>query len=197
MKNKHLNLPNILSLIRVGLVPAFMATLLYMQQIPVWGRLVPMALFAIASFTDFLDGHIARKRGLVTDFGKFIDPLADKFMVFGALIALLVTDVKIAPVLVWVAAIIMFRELAVTSLRLVVAGKSGTVVAASFFGKLKTVSQIVGFLLIFIDPMLGSLFPFLQNRVISYIAMALMTLTTVFSGIDYAIALWPSIDTNQ
>ena len=54
MKNKHLNLPNILSLIRVGLVPAFMATLLYMQQIPVWGRLVPMALFAIASFTDFL-----------------------------------------------------------------------------------------------------------------------------------------------
>lgn len=197
MQKKSLNLPNVLSLLRVAMVPAFMATLLFMQEIAIWGRIVPLLIFALASFTDFLDGHIARKRNLVTDFGKLIDPLADKFMVFGALISLLVTDTKIAPVLVWVAAIIMFRELAVTSLRLVVAGKSGTVVAASFFGKLKTVSQIVGFLLIFIDPILGDLFPFLQNRLVSYIAMGAMTFTTIFSGIDYAVALFPLIDTNE
>ncbi len=197
MKNKSLNLPNVLSLIRVAMVPAFMATLLFMQEIAIWGRIVPLLIFCLASFTDFLDGRIARKHNLVTDFGKLIDPLADKFMVFGALIALLVTDLKIAPTLVWVAAVIIFRELAVTSLRLVVAGKSGKVVAASFFGKLKTVSQVIGFILIFIDPVLGELFPFLQNRLVSYIAMGMMTVTTVFSGVDYAIALFPLIDTNE
>ena len=197
MKKNSLNLPNILSLLRVAMVPAFMATLLFMQEVAIWGRIVPMLIFCLAAFTDFLDGYIARKRKLVTDFGKLIDPLADKFMVFGALVSLLVTDVKIAPVLVWVAALIMFRELGVTSLRLVVAGKSGKVVAASLLGKLKTVSQMVGFILIFIDPILGELFPFLQNRLVSYIALGVMSVTTVFSGIDYAVALFPLIDTNE
>ncbi|MBP3437215.1 MAG: CDP-diacylglycerol--glycerol-3-phosphate 3-phosphatidyltransferase [Clostridia bacterium] len=192
-----MNLPNILSIIRVILVPFFIAALLLMQDIPYWGRIVPTLIFALASFTDFLDGKIARKYNLITDFGKFIDPLADKFMVFGALIALLVTDTDIAPVLVWVSAIIMLRELAVTSLRLVVAGKSGTVVAASFFGKMKTVSQIIGFILIFMDPVICSLLSLSQNRLISYIAMGIMTLTTVFSGLDYARALAPMIDTNK
>ena len=116
MKKSSMNLPNILSIIRVILVPFFIAALLLMQDIPYWGRIVPTLIFALASFTDFLDGKIARKYNLITDFGKFIDPLADKFMVFGALIALLVTDTDIAPVLVWVSAIIMLRELAVTSL---------------------------------------------------------------------------------
>ena len=197
MKKSSMNLPNILSIIRVILVPFFIAALLLMQDIPYWGRIVPTLIFALASFTDFLDGKIARKYNLITDFGKFIDPLADKFMVFGALIALLVTDTDIAPVLVWVSAIIMLRELAVTSLRLVVAGKSGTVVAASFFGKMKTVSQIIGFILIFMDPVICSLLSLSQNRLISYIAMGIMTLTTVFSGLDYARALAPMIDTNK
>ena len=197
MKKSSMNLPNILSIIRVILVPFFIAALLLMQDIPYWGRIVPTLIFALASFTDFLDGKIARKYNLITDFGKFIDPLADKFMVFGALIALLVTDTDIAPVLVWVSAIIMLRELAVTSLRLVVAGKSGTVVAASFFGKMNTVSQIIGFILIFMDPVICSLLSLSQNRLISYIAMGIMTLTTVFSGLDYARALAPMIDTNK
>ena len=192
-----LNLPNTLSLIRVLLVPFFMASALFMQSAAVWGRIAPAILFALASFTDFLDGKIARKYNLITDFGKFIDPLADKFMVFGALITILVIDVRIAPVFVWVAAIVMLRELAITSLRLVVAVKSGKVIAASFFGKMKTVTQIASVLLILLDPLFGMLCPFLENRLISYAAMALMAVTTVASGIDYMRAYMPLVDTNK
>jgi CDP-diacylglycerol--glycerol-3-phosphate 3-phosphatidyltransferase len=193
-----MNLPNTLSFLRVLLVPFFMAAALFLKDYPVWAQIVPAALFALASFTDFLDGNIARKYGLVTDFGKFIDPLADKFMVFGALITILVIDPQIAPVFVWVAGIVMLRELAITSLRLVVAGKSGTVIAASFFGKLKTVSQIAAILLILLEPLLGVYIPFLaEYRLISYISMAAMTVTTVASGIDYMRAYMPLVDTNQ
>ena len=192
-----LNTPNTLSLIRVLLVPVFMASALFMQGAPVWGRIAPAILFALASFTDFLDGKIARKYNLVTDFGKFIDPLADKFMVFGALITILVIDARIAPVFVWVAAIVMLRELAITSLRLVVAGKSGKVIAASFFGKMKTVTQIAAVLLILLDPLFSSFCPFLENRLISYVAMGLMAITTVASGIDYMRAYMPLVDTNK
>ena len=192
-----MNLPNTLSLIRVLLVPFFIASALFLRAVPIWGQVVPALLFALASFTDFLDGKIARKYHLVTDFGKFIDPLADKFMVFGACIVILTVDLAIAPVFVWVAAIVMLRELAITSLRLVVAGKSGTVIAASFFGKLKTVTQIAAVLLILLDPIFGDLVPFLQNRLISYVAMGIMTVTTVASGIDYLRAYMPLVDTNK
>ena len=146
---KKMNLPNTLSLIRVILVPFFMAAVVYID--PAWGGnnffktfglvAIPMALFGITAYTDHLDGKIARERNLITDFGKFIDPLADKFMVFGALIAILVARPDIAPIFVWVAAAIMLRELAVTSLRLVVASAAGKVVAASWWGKVKTTTQ--------------------------------------------------------
>lgn len=194
---KTLNLPNTLSLIRVLLVPVFMASLFLMQGIAVWGQVVPALIFALTAFTDMLDGKIARKYGLVTNFGKFIDPLADKFMLFGALIAILTVDRVIAPVFVWVSAILMLRELAVTSLRLVAAGQTGTVIAATFFGKCKTVSQVISILLILLDPLVGEAAPFLQTRVISYLAMAVMTVFTVLSGLDYARAYWPLINTNE
>ena len=194
---KKLNLPNSLSLLRVLLVPVFMATLFLMQDIPFWGRIVPALVFGLTALTDLLDGKIARKYKLVTDFGKFIDPLADKFMVFGALIAILTVDRAIAPVFVWASAVIILRELAVTSLRLVVAGKDGTVIAASFFGKCKTVSQVVAILLILLDPLVGTVAPFLQNRVISYFAMTVMTLFTLFSGIDYLRVYLPLVDTDK
>lgn len=192
-----MNLPNTLSLIRVLLVPFFMASALFMRGIPVWGQIVPALIFALASFTDFLDGNIARKYNLVTDFGKFIDPLADKFMVFGACITILAIDTRIAPVFVWVSAVVMLRELAITSLRLVIAGKEGKVIAASFFGKMKTVTQIFAVLLILLDPIFGDLVPYLSNRLISYISMGLMALTTVASGIDYMRAYMPLVDTNK
>ena len=89
MKKSSMNLPNTLSLIRVFLVPIFVATLLFMRNIEIWGFVVPAIVYGLTALTDMLDGKIARKYNLITDFGKFIDPLADKFMVIGSMIALL------------------------------------------------------------------------------------------------------------
>lgn len=200
MKKKSLNLPNFLSLLRVVLVPVFVVTLLFMRQIPVWGKVVPAVIYALTALTDMLDGKIARKYGLITDFGKFIDPLADKFMVLASMIALdavmfLEGESTLAIVFVFVVLAVLLRELGVTSLRLVVAGKSGIVVAASLLGKAKTVSQMVGTLLILLE---GTLFPFwAESHVISYVVMAVILFTTVFSGIDYLKSYLPYIDTND
>lgn len=197
---KKLNLPNTLSLIRVILVPVFMASLLFLKipdNADRWTTFlycaIPTAIFGITAYTDHLDGKIARKYHLITDFGKFIDPLADKFMVFGALIAILVARPEIAPVFVWVAGVIMLRELMVTSLRLVVAGTSGQVVAASVFGKVKTVTQCISIILILLEPAL--LYGATDLRyLLSYIAMGAMLITTIGSGIDYLRAYLPYID---
>ena len=128
MNKKIMNVPNILSLIRVALVPAFVATLLIMRDIEIWGIVVPTVIYALTALTDMLDGKIARKFGLVTDFGKFIDPLADKFMVLGSNIAILgylfmQGESTEAQIFLWLVLIVLFRELGVTSLRLVAAGK--------------------------------------------------------------------------
>ena len=197
MKKSTLNLPNTLSLLRVLLVPVFVVTLLLMHDIPLWGRLVPTVVYILTGLTDMLDGKIARKYNLVTDFGKFIDPLADKFMVLGSLISILAVmliegERTLAIWFLAVVLIILFRELAVTSLRLVVAGKSGIVVAASLFGKLKTVSQMVGTVVILMEPALLG-----ECRIASYIVMGVMAFTTLFSGYDYLKAYWPHIDSNS
>ena len=202
MKKTALNVPNTLSLIRVLLVPVFVLTLFLMREIRIWGLVVPTVVFALTAFTDMLDGKIARKYNLVTDFGKFIDPLADKFMVIGSQIAILVHMLlmgqrTLALVFVWVVLLILFRELAVTSLRLVVAGKSGIVVAASMLGKMKTVSQMVGTVLIILEPLFIELIPWLGNHLIAYICMGIMAFTTLFSGLDYLKTYLPHIDTNK
>lgn len=201
-----MNLPNRLSILRVILTPLFMLAALLMNTLPIWTRIVPALLFLAAAITDLLDGKIARRRGIVTDFGKFIDPLADKFMIFAACITLLVIEPVTAPVFVWVSAVVMLRELAVTSLRLVVAGKSGIVVAASFFGKCKTVTQVVAVMVMFLEPTLAwlaslvgidPLVTFFSYHILSYIAMAAMALTTVASGLDYMKSYFPYIDSNK
>ena len=190
-----MNVPNTLSLIRALLVPVFVATLLFMREIPVWCCVVPTIVYALTGLTDMLDGKIARKYNLVTDFGKFIDPLADKFMVIGSAIAILVWmmlngDTMLAMVFVWVVLIVLLRELGVTSLRLVVAGKSGIVVAASMLGKIKTVSQMVGTVVILMEPVI----PFFnENHILSYACMLVMAFTTVFSGLDYLKAYMPHL----
>ena len=199
MKKKSMNLPNTLSLIRAILVPVFVVALLFMRDMPIWGCIVPAIIYAVTGFTDMLDGKIARKYNLVTDFGKFIDPLADKFMVIGSMIAILVWmllrgEVTLALVFVWLVLIILLRELGVTSLRLVVAGKSGIVVAASMLGKIKTVSQMAGTIIILLEPMIPY---FSENHILSYVAMAIMAFTTLFSGLDYLKAYMPHIDTNN
>ena len=192
---KKMNVPNTLSLIRALLVPVFVATLLFMREIPVWCCVVPTIVYALTGLTDMLDGKIARKYNLVTDFGKFIDPLADKFMVIGSAIAILVWmmlngETTLALYFVWVVLIILLRELGVTSLRLVVAGKSGIVVAASMLGKIKTVSQMVGTVVILMEPVI----PFFnENHILSYVCMGIMAFTTLFSGWDYLKAYLPHI----
>ena len=201
-KGGMLNVPNTLSLIRVAMVPLFIFSVLMegIWDLGVWGRIIPAIVFFLTAFTDMLDGKIARKYGLVTDFGKFIDPLADKFMVFGALLVMVMQYTYIADIFVWVAAIVMLRELGVTSLRLVVAGQSGIVVAASWFGKIKTVTQVVAIELILLEPVILDLFGDWFARdlfVLSWFAMAAMLVTTVASGIDYLKAYWPHINTNK
>ena len=199
MKKSSMNLPNTLSIIRCFLVPVFVATLLLMRNAGVWGYVVPALVYGLTAFTDMLDGKIARKHNLVTDFGKFIDPLADKFMVLSSMIAILAWMVLrgktvMALIFVWVVMLILLRELGVTSIRLVVAGKSGIVVAASILGKIKTVSQMVGTAIILVEPILPF---FSENNILTYVAMAVMSFTTIFSGIDYLKAYMPYIDSNK
>ena len=196
---KKLNIPNTLSLIRVLLVPAFVASLIFMRSVEMWGIIVPIIIYILTAFTDMLDGQIARRCHMITDFGKFIDPLADKFMVLSSMIAILVWMIlngwnTMAIVFTFVVMIILLRELGVTSLRLVVAGKSGIVVAASWFGKIKTVSQMVGTVVILVEPLIPY---FSDNHILSYTCMCIMGFTTLWSGIDYLKAYLPYIDTNQ
>ena len=137
-----MNLPNKLTMMRVIMVPFFMvfAAMSHMGtlQFNATYALIAGILFAVASFTDFLDGYLARKNHLVTDFGKFMDPLADKMLTTAAIIYMVVDGVC-SPV---VLAIIMFREFAVAGVRMI-AAESGTVIAANMWGKVKTVLQMV------------------------------------------------------
>ncbi len=208
MKKSSMNIPNTLSIIRCLLVPVFVATLLFMGDTGIWGYIVPAAVYGLTAITDMLDGKIARKYNLVTDFGKFIDPLADKFMVLSSMISILVWmllrgEMIFALIFVWVVLIILLRELGVTSLRLVVAGKSGIVVAASILGKIKTVSQMVGTLVFILEPAIPMVIKHeavsfvCDNHILSYVAMAVMAFTTLFSGIDYLKAYMPYIDSNK
>ena len=201
MKKSSMNLPNKLSILRCLLVPIFVASLLFLKDFAIIGCLVPAAIYGLTALTDMLDGKIARKYNLVTDFGKFIDPLADKFMVIGSMIALLAwmllrEETLQSLIFVWVVLIILLRELGVTSIRLVVAGKSGIVVAASLLGKIKTVSQMVGTIAIILEPMFYFEI-FTKYHVLSYTCMAVMAFTTIFSGLDYLKAYMPHIDSNK
>ena len=208
MKKNSMNIPNTLSIIRCLLVPVFVAALLFMREAGVWAYIVPAVVYLLTAITDALDGKIARKYNLITDFGKFIDPLADKFMVLSSMISILVwmllrDQQPLALIFVWVVLVILLRELGVTSIRLVVAGNSGIVVAASILGKIKTVSQMVGTIVILVEPALPMIIPFdvvsyvADNHILSYIAMAIMAITTIVSGIDYLKAYMPYIDSNK
>ncbi len=188
-----LNLPNKLTLMRCILVPIFLGVLIIPENVFV-ACLGSAALFGIASYTDMLDGKIARRDNLITNFGKFMDPLADKLLVFGALLGILYRFENIRPVFVWCAFIVIFRELAVTSMRLVVSGASGKVIAAKMIGKVKTVIQIVAVLICLLEPVVIELVEAYTVPVASYVAMVLMALITLISGIDYIKSYWEFID---
>lgn len=178
-----MNLPNKLTLLRMILVPFFLLFLL-VDAIPLNG-LWALIIFALASVTDALDGHIARSRGLVTDFGKFLDPVADKVLTFSALIAF--TEMGLAPSAAVV--IMMAREFLVSSLRMVAAG-NGTVLAAGKSGKIKTAVTMVSviailFMLTLYD--FGWLPASVPMAAVSHALIWLCGVLTVYSGVEY---LW-------
>lgn len=142
-----MNLPNKLTVLRILMVPVFVAFMLY----PFAGdasKYVALVLFCVASFTDFLDGYLARKNNLVTNFGKFMDPLADKLLVCSALICLTVVQNDQLPT--WIVLIIIAREFIISGFRLV-ASDNGIVIAASYWGKFKTVSHMAMIILLILN----------------------------------------------
>lgn len=160
-----MNTPNKLTVLRMILVPFFVASLLAGDSLP-HHNLIALVIFAAASYTDHLDGKIARSRNLVTTFGKFMDPLADKIMVISALVCFVSEGLAN----VWLVLLIIFREFMVTSVRLV-AADTGVVVAANNWGKAKTVSQIVAILAIL----------FLQY-LLELVSIGVLPAFTVFGG---------------
>ena len=192
-----MNLPNKLSLLRVFLVPLFMVFYLCNFGLGIWRFVIAAVIYMAAAFTDFLDGSIARKYGLVTNLGKFLDPLADKFMVMTSLLCLCyvsASDKIYGACLVVSAAIVIFRELAITSIRLVAASADGSVIAAAYLGKLKTVTQMVFTTFAIVEPAFYSLeLSVFNNHIISYVLMALMVIMTIWSGADYMKTYWKYI----
>jgi CDP-diacylglycerol--glycerol-3-phosphate 3-phosphatidyltransferase len=183
-----MNLPNKLTLTRIILVPVFMV-FVSLTQIgtedfnPTW-YLVAGIIFAAASFTDFLDGHLARKWNMVTDFGKFADPLADKLLTTVAFIYML-RDGVCSPV---VLCIILAREFAVSGLRMVAAGaKDGKVIAANMWGKVKTVLQMITIILYFFMAALGGPTDIGMTSFVAQVLCWLVAIATAISGIKY---LW-------
>lgn len=198
-----MNLPNKLTIIRVILVPFFLLFLL-IDAIP-FNYLLAFAVFALASITDALDGHIARSRDLITDFGKFLDPLADKFMVIGAMLVILFKSMSDADasrvfctVFFWGLLIVFFRELAVTSMRLVVSSSSGIVIAANLLGKIKTVSQITCVIACLLERILyghiDALAGMKQYLPASVATTVIMAFFTLWSGIRYIKGYWKYMD---
>ncbi len=170
-----MNLANKLTLSRICLVPVFVV--LVSINIP-YGDYIAAAVFILAASTDGLDGYIARKNKMVTNLGKFMDPLADKLLVSAALISL----VELKGLAAWIVVIIISREFIVTGLRSILAVE-GVVVAASRLGKLKTVTQILAIIFFLIND-----FPFsLLNIPAGIITMGIALIFTVWSGADYLI----------
>ncbi|WP_066507475.1 CDP-diacylglycerol--glycerol-3-phosphate 3-phosphatidyltransferase [Abyssisolibacter fermentans] len=168
-----MNLANKLTIARIFLVPFFMFFLLV--KIP-YGDIIAVCLFILAALTDSLDGYIARSRNQVTKFGKFMDPLADKLLVSAALISLLQMD-KISA---WVVMIIIAREFAITGFR-VLAASEGITIAASWWGKIKTITQIVAIITLLLDN-----YPFsLIGLPFDTISVILAVIFTIISAIDY------------
>ena len=169
-----MNLPNKLTVLRVIMIPFFVAALLYDGGANQNMRYVAAAIFIIASLTDMLDGKIARKYNLVTNFGKFMDPLADKLLVCSALICM----IELRELPAWMVIIIISREFIISGFRLV-ASDNGVVIAASYWGKFKTTFQMIGVvLLIFNIPALSTV-----TTIVIWIALAL----TVISLVDYVV----------
>ena len=187
-----MNLPNKLTIFRIILVPI----MVIIPFIPIQGELfgVPLTwviidcIFMIAAATDKLDGYLARSRDEITTFGKFLDPIADKILVLTAMIMLVEANRLPA----WIPIVVVFREFAVSGYRLIAAGNEGKVVAASVWGKLKTVTQMFALILALVDMNSYGAFVFgglqgiqLVLNVAASVLMTISVIATAFSGYDY------------
>ena len=187
-----MNLPNKLTILRIILVPIMIIVPFFnikgeMFTIPIESIIINL-IFIIASITDQLDGHIARSRNQVTTFGKFLDPIADKILVVAAMIMLV--DMGRLPA--WIPSIVIFREFLVSGYRLIAVQSDGKVIAASIWGKIKTVTQMIAIILAFIDVNAygaifnGNLTGFsLALNILTTLMMTVSTIAAIFSGWDY------------
>ena len=187
-----MNLPNKITVARMLLIP-IMIIVPYLglnnilfESVTI-GSFITLIIFLIASFTDFLDGHLARKNNLVTTFGKFLEPIADKLLVLSALIMLV--EQGIIPG--WIPIIIAAREFIVSGIRMLAAG-DGKVIAASWYGKIKTVSQMIAISLAFLSTNTFMQFTSVEMgtgalilNILMSLAMIVAVLTTILSGVDY------------
>ena len=165
-----------ITLIRVAFIPVFMALMYLSGGQPGLYMWISLAVFIVASLTDYVDGHIARKYGQVSDFGKFLDPLADKLLVIAAMTMFCQWNLFPA----WALMIVLTREFAVTGLRLIAVGK-GKVIAAGWSGKVKTASTMIG---------LCVMMSFPTVMLLNWIVIGVIVVTTVYSGIEYFIQNW-------
>ena len=194
-----MNLPNKLTLLRVILVPVFMIFYLCNFGLGSWSYLIAALIYIVAACTDFLDGHIARKYGLVTNLGKFLDPVADKVMVMASLLCLCYGNANsiYGILLTFATAIVILRELAVTSMRLVAASADGSVIAAAILGKIKTVIQMSFVSIAILEPFLASVVGVaafaVALRGVLYVLLAGLVVMTIWSGMDYLVKYWKYI----
>lgn len=187
-----MNLANKLTILRILLVPIMVIIPFFNIEGNLWGipttYLIIDVIFIIAALTDKLDGHIARTRNQITTFGKFLDPIADKIVVVTAMIML----VEFGHLPAWIPIIVILREFIVSGYRLVAVQKNGNVIAANFWGKLKTVTQMVAIALAFLDPNpFGTIFngdlegyQFMINLLVT-LMMSVSVVATIFSGWEY------------
>ena len=186
-----LNLPTKLTVLRLLLIPFCMAAIIapVFPGDVIW-RIVAVAIFALTSITDMLDGMIARKYNLVTTLGKFLDPLAEKMLIIGVLISVMLRyseDKTFCTVLGIALFVIVLREMSVTLLRMMAASKDGIV--AAWLGKCKTVTQMAAVIVMLVEPV--SFISQYTHLALSYILIAAMTFMTVWSGISYFKAYLP------
>ena len=184
-----MNLPNKITLIRIAMIPVFVAVF-YITAIP-HNFLISAIIFAVAAFTDFLDGYIARKYNLVTDMGKFLDPIADKILTASALFLIIVDGTIPHPWGVIVTTIIIAREFMVSALRLLAASK-GLILAADIWGKAKTMVQMIAIPICLLIPFLVELgvvagWLILTVKIIGWSSLGVATVLTVVSGANYLI----------
>ncbi len=172
----EMNLANKLTILRVILIPVFLVILLSSLISAPLNRYIAVGIFVVASLTDFLDGYIARSRNMVTNFGKFMDPLADKLLVCAALISM----VELGDLPAWVVIIIISREFAITGFR-TLAMEANIVMAASWWGKIKTTTQMLMIIFVLLE------LPSVSAQMIGKILIVLAVFFTIVSGVDYIV----------